>query len=140
MTLEPRDEPAGGPPDPERAPPASRMTPEPMDEARLADLLAVMDPDRLGAHVAGLRAALDGLAGAGASPLPEAAETDAWTGLGRRAHAAAGHAQLLGFPGLGRLLNALEASAKQADARAAGLALAALRAQLDAGAPRLPPL
>ncbi len=154
------------------------MIPEPMDEARLADLLAVMDADRLAGHVAGLRAALCGLAGDEAPPLPATpqAQTDltpgartdlapearadlapeartdrapeartdrapeAWSGLARRAHSAAGHAQLLGFPAIGRLLNDLESAAKAQDPRAAALALAGLRAQLDAGGPRLPPI
>ncbi|MDF2232317.1 hypothetical protein P2H44_07085 [Albimonas sp. CAU 1670] len=125
------------------------MMPEAIDPDRLSDLLSVMDPDRLGAHVAGLRAEIAALAGPGARALPvpdrppaeaETGLADDWVGLARRAHSAAGHAQLLGFPGLGGLLNALEAAAKARDPQAAGLALAELRAQHAAGAPRLPPL
>ena len=118
--------------------PPGAPPPEAMDPARLSDLLSVMDPDRLAGHVAGLRAALEGIAGRGAPPLPGAAE--AWTGLARRAHSAAGHAQLLGFAEIGRRLNALEAAAKAQDAASAARAQAALRGQLEAGAPRLPPL
>ncbi|SFI63145.1 hypothetical protein [Albimonas pacifica] len=118
----------------------SQQPPEAMDAARLSDLLCVMAPDRLGAHVAGLRAALQGIAGPGAPPLPRATEPTAWTGLARRAHAAAGHALLLGFPGIGGRLNALEGAAKRQDPEAAAVALAALREELAAGGPRLPPI
>jgi len=128
MTLDPTRRPI---------PPAA---PEPMDEARLADLLSVMDPDRLAGHVAGLRAALDGVAGPGAPPLPDAASAGDWTELARRAHSGAGHAQLLGFPGIAGWLNALEGAARAQDRAAAAPAVAALRAELDAGGPRLPPL
>lgn len=114
------------------------MVPDDMDPDRLSDLLAVMDPGRLGGHVAGLRGAIELLAGDHAPALPAPGAQD-WTGLGRRAHSAAGHAQLLGFRRLAELLNALEAAARAGDAARAAAALADLRAQLDAGAPRLPP-
>ena len=113
---------------------------ETMDEARLNDLLSVMAADRIAAHIAGLRAELTGLVGPEAPGLPETPVSEEWTGIARRAHSAAGHAYLLGFPGIGALLNQLEAAARASDPDAAAPPISALRAQHDAGAPRLPPL
>lgn len=129
--------------------------PTPRDEMtaeRRAELLAVLPPDRLRSHIDALRAeiaALTGLpdpeeAGAGADapapgPLPLIGPGSVdWVGLGRQAHAAAGHAQLLGFRRIGLLLNALEAAAKDADRDAAESARCGLVRQLALGAPRAP--
>ncbi len=61
-----------------------------------------------------------------------------WVGLGRQAHAAAGHAQLLGFVEIARLLNAMEAAGKRADLTQLEAARDGLSAQLALGGPAAP--
>lgn len=133
MTL--HDPTPGSPP---ARPPALR---DEMSEARRDELLTVLPPERLREHVETLRneiAALTGdAAGSRTPPMIGPGSVD-WVGLGRQAHAAAGHAQLLGFVEIGRLLNAMEAAAKRADLAQLEAARDGLSAQLALGGPAAP--
>lgn len=105
-----------------------------MATERREELLSVLAPDRLRSHVVALHAEVAAIALAETTPMIGPGSVD-WIGLGRQAHAAAGHAQVLGFRRIGALLNALEDATGRRDGAGTEAARVGLARQLALGAP-----